>query len=698
ILIRIDNSVLNRHHTGVVAGMSGSPVYIDGQLIGAIGYGWTGSQEPIGGVTPLPSMLADLPPTGGQTGARLDQPLQVAGRRYDQVTISPRPASVTAGTLNLTPVASLLQADGLGPEALRFLGDQLEPLGMQTLSVNGGGGQVARGIPALVPGSAVGIQLIDGDVDLASTGTLTWRQGDKVLAFGHSLAQLGRVRLPMSAATINTIHPSYDRSWKMATQLGLVGEINNDRFHAVAGRLHAPAQMIPATFAIAGAPPLRVKVAQHPVLTPGLLASAALETMATRVTDNEDTTARVTFKLKIEGREPITLTTMASGKDISKEVATDLSGLLAPLVNNPLEPVTLESLTTDIRLEPGRKTARVTRISTDKDRYRPGEVVKLEVELTPFDQAPRLEHFELPIPDDAGKGRAKLAVGGGSSQPTLLKAVGFTQPDPTSIASLLDYYQELPPSNALVAALGAGPDQLAVHGRPLPELPPAQLAWMSSLENSWLTSSHPAIHRSQPLDWVIEGSEAASIEILAAPSLSIEPLFEQKKSPAPAAKPKADNQLVGLPGGGYRISVNSFEDLRAGDLDGVGLDAHGSLEPGFAEAPLGAPVAEVATALISDGSTVDVGWTGGQVWAGDQRLETGAGMVTALLRQGEDLWVGTSPAAKLRRYRDGQLAQTIDLPATYVWGLCAAPEGGLLVACGRPGGLYSIKSDGRPRL
>ncbi|MGE0488380.1 MAG: SpoIVB peptidase S55 domain-containing protein [Vulcanimicrobiota bacterium] len=699
VLIRIDNSVLNRHHTGVVAGMSGSPVYIDGQLIGAIGYGWTGSQEPIGGVTPLPSMLADLPLAESQTGGRLEQPLRVAGQTYDQVTISPKPDAVGSSTLNLTPVASLVQANGIGPEALRFLSGQLEPLGMQTLAASGSGRRSGAGIPRLVPGSAVGIQLIDGDIDLASTGTLTWRQGDKVLAFGHSLAQLGPVRLPMTAATINTIHPSYERSWKMATQLGLVGEINNDRFHAVAGRLHAPSQMLPATFAISGSPPFRVKVAQHPMLTPGLLATSALEAMATRVTDNEDTTARVSFHFKVEGREPVTLTTMASGKDISKEVAADLSALLSPLVNNPLEPVTLESLSTEIRLEPGRKTARVTRISTDKDRYRPGEVVKLEVELTPFGQRPRLEHFELPIPEDASKGRAKLAVGGGASQSTLLKTVGFSQPAPTSVDSLLDYFKDLSPSNSLVAALGAGPDELAVHGRPLPELPPAQRAWLSSLENRWLTTTHPAIRRARPLDWVIEGSETATIEVLAAPSLAIEPLFEEKKKAATAtSKTPAENQLIQLPGGGYRISVNSYEDLRAGELHGLGLEAQGGLSPGVAPSPLGAPLAEVATALISDGQTVDVGWTGGQVWAGHQRLETGQGMVTALLRDGPDLWVATSPGARLLRFREGELAQTVELPSTYVWGLCSAPEGGLLIACGRPGGLYSLKADGKPRL
>src|SRR5262245_8101884 len=252
--------------TGVAAGMSGSPVYVDGKLIGALSSGWSFSKEPVFGITPIGEMLAvldrpDLPPGEGTPGPVGAEPAAAKPRFHEfswssddsgAFLMSHDRSLETRGGVTPRPWPPLpLAASGLHPAPLAAVRSLFEPEGFAV--VPGGRERTPEKHATLEPGDAVAVDVLRGDLNLSAIGTVTYRDGDRVLIFGHPFFQSGDVRLPLSTARITTVLGSLSSSFKLGVTGTPVGTATQDRRTAVAGRLGPAPRLLPIRVRVTGA-------------------------------------------------------------------------------------------------------------------------------------------------------------------------------------------------------------------------------------------------------------------------------------------------------------------------------------------------------------------------------------------------------------------------------------------------------------
>ena len=258
----------NVEKTGVFAGMSGSPVYIEGRLVGAIAFSFPFSKEPIAGITPIKQMI-DLFERAAP-GNELQKPKEPRAISFAQlaanewkptlpkpaVTAAPMIASVSAGSplvplmgQQMTPIATPVVFAGISQDSLSMFAPQLMANGL--LPVSGAGGSAAITPLAkateqtLLPGTSVSVQLVRGDYSIAASGTVTFRDGDRIYAFGHPFLSLGASDMPMSESAVVTVIPNVNNSFKLSVPGQMVGSISQDRGSGVFGQLGRAPKMIP---------------------------------------------------------------------------------------------------------------------------------------------------------------------------------------------------------------------------------------------------------------------------------------------------------------------------------------------------------------------------------------------------------------------------------------------------------------------
>ncbi|HDP89138.1 MAG TPA: hypothetical protein ENN42_04160, partial [Thioalkalivibrio sp.] len=309
ILIEITSGPVVERQSGIIGGMSGSPIFVDGRLIGAIAYGWSFLREPIGGVTCIESMLdswmggrqpqAMLPREHELRGARL------AGRWVEQARIDPGgPAFHDEHTINLRPVSPIVSVAGMGESGMTRLNELLAPHGLETMP---GPGRLADELPVeLGPGAAVGVTLMEGDFDVSVIGTLTWRDHDRILAFGHPMMQIGAVALPMTTAWVHGFLPSISRSNKLSSPMATVGALTEDGAWAVAGTVGGEAPMVPGHFTVIDEDrsitrSFDVRVARQELLTPGLMMSGLSSALEATFYPGGEGIGTIDFELRGDG-------------------------------------------------------------------------------------------------------------------------------------------------------------------------------------------------------------------------------------------------------------------------------------------------------------------------------------------------------------------------------------------------------------
>src|SRR5438105_1425853 len=260
-------SGLNLDKTGVIAGMSGSPVYIDNKLLGAVSYAWAFGKEPIAGVTPFSQMHGfveayerrDLAEQSKPVRVGLNAPLQVEGREFQTVTVSESyddPVPTAADGLWMVPLRTPLCATGFTPHSLALMRDQCRAAGLLPMQSGAATAAIAaqeQNTP-LQPGGPLAVALVQGDFDLSGIGTVTHIEGNRVYGWGHPFYGLGACELPLMTGYIHTIYPRQSVSFKMGSPLKIVGVINADVSTCIAGWLDRKPDMIPVRIAVCRTP------------------------------------------------------------------------------------------------------------------------------------------------------------------------------------------------------------------------------------------------------------------------------------------------------------------------------------------------------------------------------------------------------------------------------------------------------------
>lgn len=372
---------------GVAAGMSGSPVYFDGELLGALSYRLGAlPKDAVGGVTRLEDMLS--------------------AERRTRVAAAPE----------ASPIATPLAVRGLTEAARAFGAPRLAERGFV---LAGGGTMASSSAPApLGPGSPVGVQLVRGDVGIAATGTVTRVEGGKVWAFGHPFLETGRVELPMVRAEVLHTLADLAGSTKLAAVGEELGAFYDDRRAAIVGRLGARARMLPVALRVHGGDhddrTYRFEVVHDSDLSPLLTAVSVLNVLQSRPGHHATSTVRVEGRIRLASypEVPVEMVFAGSGaEDPTVAVATQLLALLSSIWTNPHGTPRVEGIDLDARSEPGIQGWRLEQVVHDRRPVRPGQTLEIGCVLRGHRDRTVTRRLLLRLPDALPDGPLNLAVG-----------------------------------------------------------------------------------------------------------------------------------------------------------------------------------------------------------------------------------------------------------------------------------------------
>ena len=466
ILARLSGQGLEE--SGVIAGMSGSPVYIEDRLIGAVAFAWPFSKGAVGGITPIDSMLELRGVSGGVPlaspsslptlpGELLEADLKSDLLQREMARLGPSMPTDTRDGL----VWSL---SGFGPQSRDLIGAVLPaaaPTGEATADPESG----------LDPGDAVAGVLINGDLKLAVTGTVTERIEDEILAFGHAFLAQGPVSVPMARAEIITVLASEFISFKLANVGPVVGAFDLDRTSGVRGRLGAVVPTIPLSVSLEGlgTASYRMELAEVPVLLPVLTAISMLGTLDATTRSAGAQGLDVEVRWELDGHEPIELTQSFDGTASGFTAANYIFLMTNFLVNNPLEEARLRKVDVRLRQYDEPRTTRIIGGYANRSLARPGEQVTLTLELDPLRGDRYKREIEIELPDDLPAGRYSIMVGDGVTMDGVRQLV--EQVAPEDFSQSLDIVRAFHSSRDLVV-FGLTPGWgLSFSGRVLPQLP-----------------------------------------------------------------------------------------------------------------------------------------------------------------------------------------------------------------------------------
>jgi hypothetical protein len=484
ILIRAEDPRVE--FSGIVAGMSGSPVYIDGKLMGAIAYAWSFAKEPLGGVTPIESMLAErtrprraheellaaADGVGAGRGSVLgaDAPAALA-RGLGLPPLAPNVGTPATGEPRLMRAAVPLAVSGFTPRTVAEMADELRPTGLVPLQAGGGRRPGPPAAGHVEPGSAIGVELVRGDMSTVATGTVTYLDGANVLAFGHPLFGIGEVYLPLVDAEIHAFLPALSQSFKMSSPLNEVGTLVQDRQSCIVGDLDARATMVPVDVRVSGPgvePRLfHAEVARNRRLTPMLASLVVGNAIADTEPDVTDMVVTVTSKVGLKGHAPLELRDQISTSDgVSGRALSSSRGLraLGDLLFNPFEPVVLDHMDVDVRVEFRRDVAEIVGVTLPSEEVHAGDTVPVRVSLRPYAGAEYVETVPVVIPRTLAGETIKLEVASGAvARPDV--------PQAESLSGYIDNLRKFYTASSIVITLQTPEDGASLRGRLLSALP-----------------------------------------------------------------------------------------------------------------------------------------------------------------------------------------------------------------------------------
>lgn len=419
VLARLSGHDLEK--TGVAAGMSGSPVYIDDRLVGAVAFSWPYAEEAIAGITPIANMRAigELPsglpshPGGARPSPRvsltdlLERTLPADFAASEMARLAPPPA---ADGGQAAPAVSWVAA-GFGPALRSQLGGVLgSPVG--TLATGG------RELPAtIVDGGAVAGVLVLGDYQLAAVGTVTERHGDEVLAFGHSFLGLGPVAVPMAAAEVVNFMPSAYSSFKISNVGAHVGTFEQDHQWGIRGHVGTTTPMIPLSVRVEGVRPrqFETRIADLEIYVSALVATVAAGAVESVSTASGPQGIDLEARIRMVGRKDLVVRQSFTG-DRSPGLAVNwATGLINYLANNDFEPVTFSGFELVLRQDLGHPGLTLEAARPARSQVRPGDRVPVVLDLRGYRGELLRRTVEVTIPPDAPAGRMTLHVGDGAS-------------------------------------------------------------------------------------------------------------------------------------------------------------------------------------------------------------------------------------------------------------------------------------------
>ena len=508
ILARLEGGPLA--NAGVIAGMSGSPVYIDGRLVGAVSYSLGEfSKEPIAGITPIAEMIEDAAlNTPRRPLARIDVPgpltpenLQASLRQaFSWVRpFAESPADVQVlgnvnaglGTL-LRPIATPLTMGGFDPSTVAPLTSLFREQGFvpmlggaaQTIVPTASGGSS----PRLRPGDPIGVALLSGDLELGATGTVTDIDGDRVYAFGHPFYGLGPTQFPLTRAYVLTVLPSLQSSQKIASTSDVIGTISQDRATTIAGRLGAGPAMIPITLTLSNRErglrkTFNMAMVNDELFTPILAYTSILNTLQSYERQNGVGTFVLRGSANVRNHGAVAFEDLFTGDQPSAGAAASVVAPINFLLRNSFEGVQLEGLNLEIDASEQPRSATLERVWVDGTRIKAGAPVDLKVLLRTYRGEQLTQSVPVQIPANA-RGSVSIMVADASRLSQWESREMQVQPAQTrGVPQMIRLLNDARKNNRLYVRIVTRDGGAVVRGEPLAALPGSVLAEMEADRN-----------------------------------------------------------------------------------------------------------------------------------------------------------------------------------------------------------------------
>jgi hypothetical protein len=478
----------------VVAGMSGSPIYLNDKMIGAYAYGWSFGTEPVAGVTPIENMIEDLVrplpdkifgwPIKTNAGTTVPRAVSDAGRfqghSYDLAAhasaLAKRRATPHANAIQ--PVATPLLVGGMTQGALGLAQDLLSPLGLEPLQAGGGGAPDPNAPTRYTDGGAVGVQLIRGDMSATGLGTVTRVEGDKLVAFGHPMMEAGVTSLPTAIGKVLWFLASDQRSFKIGMPVRSVGALVQDRQASIVVSHAAQAPVVPVKVAIRGMPGMpssnwNFEVAHEKFMTPSFLAVAVGSALQAVANERQDVSWTAKSKLRVAGHGQLELEDYGvsiGGTPEAGEIArTNLVRAVGAVLNNPWQPAFVESAEIAIELHYARDILRLRGAELLEPEIDAGKPARVRVTLVPYSGPELTRVIDVPLPAHLAGQTVNLEIAPGYQEERETAA-------PESFAELLqNFVNPVYPPKSLVVSHASGGAGLAFRGRIAQNLPPGAI-------------------------------------------------------------------------------------------------------------------------------------------------------------------------------------------------------------------------------
>jgi hypothetical protein len=493
ILARLEGT--KPEYTGVVAGMSGSPVYIDGKLLGAISYRIGAfSKEPIAGITPIGQMLEVSPPTNDLIAASNPPSFtQPAGTGYSASL--PHASQDTVETSAIRPMDMPLVFNGFNPEALDLWKEHSPQLGLTAVTGIGGSSSNEKQPEPIVPGSAVSALLMRGDLEIAATCTVTYVDPKQLLACGHPITQFGPVSMPMTKAQVVATLPSPLNAFKIINTTETVGSFTEDRESAIRGAFGLQAKMIPVTVNITGehAPhALHIEVVDQPQITPSAVMVAVFQALMQRNTFTAETSYRIRSTVNVSGFPAVHFGGLAAPSEIAP--ANLLAALMvgerfSRLYDNAARQTPISSVEIEVEAISKHLTAQLESAQSTAPIVHAGETIMIEATIRPWRGEVQNVRIPVTLPAVLSEGQVRLLVSDGSTLDRITQTSHFGSQN-LDVAATIEQLNSLHQNDRLYVTLLQPSPQAVLDGRTLATVPMSMANVLEPLrQNQKLTLS-----------------------------------------------------------------------------------------------------------------------------------------------------------------------------------------------------------------
>jgi hypothetical protein len=529
ILVRLHGTKVE--YTGVVAGMSGSPVYLDGKLAGALAFRiGEFSKEPIAGVTPIADMLEisalDRSPAE-ETSAVKPSLSAVAGKTATPGETNSLPGSAQDSDGKdfanyLKPIETPLVFNGFSEQAIHLFAGQFASAGIVPVM---GAGSVSddKQPEPLEAGSAVSAVLVRGDMDIEATCSVTYVDAQRLLACGHPLLQFGSVDLPMNKAEVLATLASPLNSFKIVNTTEPVGTFVQDRHTGIMGVFDRQPEMIPVTLSIhssTGVKQFHYEVLNNPKLTPVALMVTVFNALHGVNEFGEEITYRLAGSIGVKGFPEVTMRNMfapaENGQPAAMQAAISLGERFGRIYDNPYNAPDIAGVKLDFDLVRERRWARLESARTDVTEARPGDNITLETVLAPYRGERIVRQIQVKIPTSASKGTLRILVSDGET----LDHMGHANPAfgrKLDLASTIALLNKEHSNNRLYVSLLEADPEARVGDKVMPTLPISIMNVMDGMRGNqeMVVSGESSVDETAtaPLDYVVSGVQLLTITV-----------------------------------------------------------------------------------------------------------------------------------------------------------------------------------------